>query len=157
MASFLLAQKKHTLRLGTYLVRLVLIPPPMRGLGLVAVDLSLVVTVYELPLKRYIVWLDIARWFHIIRFGFTGSGRRSLPIKEFYLFRNNFVTSAGFTVLAFPGAQPQSTFNIDQSSLGQELVALFGEFSPGYHGEPLSILFPFAFRRGVPPIGGDTK
>src|SRR5271157_2088136 len=156
MTSFLLAQKKHTLRLGTYRVRLVLIPPPMRGLGLVAVVLSLVVTVYELPLKRYIVWLDIARWFHIIRFGFTGRGRRSLSIQELDLFRNNFITGAGFAILAFPGTQPQSTFNIDQSPLGQELVALFGEFSPGDYGEPLRILFTFAFRRGVPPIGGDT-
>jgi hypothetical protein len=46
MTSFLLAQKKHTLRLGTYRVRLVLIPIPI--LGLAVVDLSLVVTVYEL-------------------------------------------------------------------------------------------------------------
>jgi hypothetical protein len=157
MASFLLAQKKHTLRLGTYRVLLVLIPPPIRGLGLVAVVLSLVVTVYELPLKRYIVWLYIASWFHIIRFGFTGSGRRPLSVKELYLFRNNLVTGAGFAILAFPGTQPQSTFNIDQSPLGQELVALFGEFPPGDHVEPLGVLFPFAFRRGVPPIGGDTK
>ena len=44
MTSFLLAQKKHTLRLGTYRVRLVLIPV----LGLAVVVLSLVVTVYEL-------------------------------------------------------------------------------------------------------------
>src|SRR5208283_4181082 len=103
MTSFLLAQKKQTLRLGTYRVLLVLIPGPVRGLGLVAVVLSLVVTVYELPLKRYIIRLYIARWFHFIRFGFTGRCRRSLSIQEFHLFRNNFVTGAGFAILAFPG------------------------------------------------------
>jgi hypothetical protein len=79
-------------------------PPPIRGLGLVAVVLSLVVTVYKLQLKRYIIRLYIARWFHFIRFGFTGRGGRSLSIQEFHLFRNNFVTGAGFTILAFPGA-----------------------------------------------------
>ena len=37
------------------------------------------------------------------------------------------------TILAVPGAQSQSSFNIDQPALGQELVALLGKFAPGDH------------------------
>jgi hypothetical protein len=68
--------------------------------------------------------------FRFFGFVFTGS-RGSLSIKEFYSIGNNFVPRTFLTILPVPGAQSQSSFNIDQPALGQELVALLGKFAPG--------------------------
>jgi hypothetical protein len=128
----------------------------MRGLAGAVVGLSLVVTFYELQLKRYIIWLNFASWFHFIRFAFTG-GRGALSIQEFHPIGNNFVARPFLSILPVPGAQAQSAFDIDQSALGQELVALLGKLAPGDYGKPLGFFFTFAFGGGVPPVRGDTE